>query len=174
MTKFGRRLKRKHPAPAHAHVIGTSDRDMLMAGKSFLDLDDDADSEAQDSVLAIIDLRDTVGQSWFGAHLEVSSLAELRAMVDAIVTAPDGTQNPYPFTVFWAPRSEELLWLLGELGFQVPPDWHEPLRSPPASGRIWTLLKRHGRGLLMQLDFSDIPSLGVPALRGALAVHAEP
>lgn len=164
MTRFGRRLRRRQPQPLGSAPLPGGDFKMLMAGKAFLRNYEDVFSQAEDNVLAIVDLRDTVGQSWFGAHFEIDTLDALHQLVTEITITPNGTPNPHPFVAFWAPRHLSLLEVLTDLGFGVPPDWFEAFERPPAPGCIWTILKRGGRGQLMHLDYSNIPALEVPSV----------
>jgi hypothetical protein len=147
-------------APGKASVAG-KDALMLSAAKHCVVNTEQANELAEGNVLVVCDLRDQIAAEIAAMSLR-QTVDELR---DAVLPgARPGEANPTPFVTTWGPRAL-LAPMLSQLGFEVPGDWAASLaRAPRAPGWFWILLKRDGRGLLLESDLVDIPVLPVPAV----------
>jgi hypothetical protein len=151
----------KQVAPGTVRVSG-DDALMLSAAKSAVTHSDGVDELAASSVLVISDVRDRIGAEIAARSLK-QTVDELR---DSILPGEEpGETNPTPFVATWEPRAG-LATLLTTLGFDVPADWAPLLARPPREpGSFWILLKRDGRGLLLETDLAGMSVLPGPALK---------
>ena len=132
---------------------------MLAAAKRLVGQTEDAHELAADSVLVICDVRDPIAAAIAAAAMGL----EVNALRDSILSYR-GEVNPMPFVGSWEERAD-LVSTLTNLGFGVPGDWAPALaHAPRAPGWFWILLKRDGRGLLLQSDLSGIAPLQAPAV----------
>jgi hypothetical protein len=164
--KFGRKLRKRSQVPLETKAVAADDYAMLAAGKQFLEEQGNVFELADDNVLVVVDVRDSIGALW--ACIESGELeaagdddelgCQIVANFAAGITSHDGKPNPYPFVPFWVPREPGVLDWLCEMGFGVPQDWRPALSHAPQAGNVWTILKRNSAGLLISVDYTEIVS----------------
>jgi hypothetical protein len=154
-------------AGPRAGPTGVSDLDyeMLQAGKQLVDQTGAAfDSGA--NVLAVVDVRDPIGARLLATYLEGQEVAESDAanMVEQIRSGLDSEEiSELPLATLWLPRVG-LLSTLSQLGFSVPDDWQPAIENGCEEGKVFTLLKRIGVGVLMAVDYSEVVAWSRPAV----------
>lgn len=138
--------------------LSSSDEEMLRAGRSAVDQAKNLSDCASDGVLVVVDLNDIVGfqHARFALELSGTPRDSVERILEDLRSPPDAPRGHRGLFAFWAPRTG-LLPVLGELGFAVPPEWLSALAHAPAPGRVWTLLKRGGAGLLLSVEYATIP-----------------
>jgi hypothetical protein len=154
-TKFKGLLRQGFKETALAKLVAGNDALMLSAAKRCVVGTEGARSIAAGAVLVICDVRDRIGAEMASAAFGCD-VDDLR---DRILPGGEpGETNPTPFVSIWVLR-EVLAEVLTCLGFDVPADWGHALGRAPRAGWFWVLLKREGRGLLIENDLVDIPAL---------------
>lgn len=159
MSSFARKLRRINRAKVnfHAEAFAGKDKLMLMYAKDLVLQTPNVYEMAEDSVLVVADLTDMVGAAFVASFMGIdgSRFTEWRETIVA------NGKNPHPFVAARMPRHPMTLEALTICGFGVPPDWPQWFDAAPPTGAVLTLLKRDGRGALMQVqDYSEVESLG--------------
>ena len=131
------------------------DRMMLSAAKQWVQSNENTSELIDHSVIMVCDVRDRIGAQIAASSLRLS-VDQLR---DIVMVGPEpGETNPMPFIAVAVPRLG-LCEMMTRLGFGVPPEWAPSLAQPPHEPCWYVVLKRDGRGLLLEIDLAQIPVL---------------
>lgn len=143
---------------------GDRDLDLLRAGRLLVDQTPDVFAVAADAILVVVDCRDRIGADLAALSFHVEQRMDRRDADDIIARQLDGFPAGALVPVcFWMPPGV-LLKLLTALGFGVPAEWPEAIEQGVADGQILTFLKRGGRGLILAVDYDEVPRLDLPAV----------
>jgi hypothetical protein len=157
--KLRRNPRSRLVAPGKLSVEG-DDRMMLSTAKQWVQSNEHASKLIEHSVIVVCDIRDRIGAQIAASSLRLS-LDQLR---DIVMVGPEpGEPNPMPFIAVAVPR-HGLCEMMTRLGFGVPPEWTSTLAQPPHEPNWYVVLKRDGRGLLLEIDLAQVPGLGVGVL----------